>query len=406
MLHKRELTEDNFRDRWDWLAQGASAPQLLPGYLSTLRRHAGASAACLWIRADGGMRLHAADPCDLPLGEVLPVPGGAIAETADDGVLRFVTDPSQNRGFHQIPLLEDRIRSAAVAILPVGRDRPPLPAVVCLHLSQIPDDPTHYLFEWVRWTHLLDLFLPAAAGNDIAAQISGPHPPAGPLGQNLSLQAISGGLARRINERLSTVLPALQQARRLLREEDPALRFLQYVEEGLDRTQGLLAKLQAYAGNGPLIAETVSVADCAAEAVRRLEPQRPAQVRLTASIPAGLPTIVADRVQVVAAIMEVVCNGLEAAPDGTGVKLKVEQEGEGILITVTDEGVGMTQEVLEQATQPFFSSKHPAEHPGLGLSTTQGCIYRHGGRLTLSSQVGTGTRVAMWFPLQAHPPVA
>lgn len=352
------------------------------------------------------MRLYSADPGDLPLGEVLPAPGGAIAETADDGALRFITDPSRHPGLYQVPLLEDRVRSAAVAILPVGRDRPPLPAAVSLHLAEIPDDHTQKLFDWVRWTRFLDLLLPAAWGEVSRQRAPTPDSSNGIGIHPLSLQTISGGLARRINERLSTTLPALEQARRLLKNEDPALRFLQYVEEGLDRTKDLLAKLQAYAGDGPLIAETISVSDCAMEAIRRLEHLRPSRVKLIGSIPAGLPTIVADRVQIVAAIMEVVRNGLEVAPEGTEVQIKVERDEEGVVITVTDEGVGMTREVMERATEPFFSTRHPADHPGLGLSTAQGCIHRHGGRLTLSSQVGAGSKVTMWFPFQATPPVA
>lgn len=400
---KRELVEDDFRAPRMWHPEEVWAPQLLVRFLSTLRRQAGASAACLWVPTVAGMRLYAADPGDLPLGEVLPTPGGTIAEVADDGVLRLVPDPSNSEGLHQIPLMEDRIRSAAVALLPVGNGPFPLPGVVSLHLPLIPEDATQQLFEWARWAHLVDSFLPADAMHDTSA----PAPAQGNHSNHIAgLQMVAGGLARRVNERLSTVVAALEQARKLLGGKDPALRFLHYIEEGLDRTTELLAKLLAYGGSEALIAETVSLADCAAEAVRRLEPERPRQVRLTAVIPTGLSTIVADRVQVVATIMEVVRNALEAAPNGTEVTLEIEQEEDGILITVNDEGVGMTQEVMEQATQPFFSSKHPADHPGLGLSTTQGCIHRHGGRMSLSSRVGAGTRVRMWFPFQAHPPVA
>jgi len=349
------------------------------------------------------MRLYAADPGDLPLGEVLPTPGGTITEAADDGVLRLVPDPSNSEGLHQIPLMEDRIRSAAVALLPVGNGSPPLPGVVSLHLPLIPEDATQRLFEWARWSHLVDAFLPADASGDTSASAPAQSIHSNHLG---GLKMVAGGLARRVNERLSTVVAALEQTRKLLGNEDPALRFLRYVEEGLDRTTELLAKLLAYGSNEALIAETVSLADCSAEAVRRLEPERPPQVRLTAVIPTGLSTIVADRVQVIAAIMEVVRNALEATPNGTEVTLELEQEEDGILIMVNDEGVGMTQEVLERATQPFFSSKHPEDHLGLGLSTTQGCIHRYGGHMSLSSRVGAGTRVKMWFPFQAHPPVA
>lgn len=382
--------------------ENAVESNLLYLTLSTLRLHARASAVCLWVRSRSGMRLHAADPEDLPLGELLPTPGGTITIAADEGALQFVTEPASDEAFRQIPLIEDRLHSAAVAVLPIGGGEPPLPAVVCLHLPEIPPRPTEIMFEWVRWARLLEPFLPADSEEQHAL-----HPPPARIHSDYSesIQTLTGGLARRVNELLSTVLPALEQAIRLTGEEEPALRFLRYVEEGLDRTSSMMARLLLYAGDKYLIAESVSMVDCVAEALRRLEPERPPQIRLTASIPTGLPSVVADRVQVVAALMEVIHNGIEAAPDGTEVSVEIERDDEGIAITVTDEGIGMNEEVLRRATGPFFSTKHPADHPGLGLSTAQGCVDRHGGHLSITSRTGSGTKVRLWFPLQVRPPV-
>ncbi len=402
MSLNEDLIKDDSYSGHALRAGSMSTPNMVQAFLTTLRRHSGASAACLWEPAAQGMRLAASDPDDLPLGEVVPEPGGSIGATSEDGVLRFITDPSSFRGFELIPLLGDRIRSEAVAILPVGTDRSISKTVVTLHLAEVPEDPTPLLFDWSRWTHLLDLMLEPGSESLPRSPLSSSGRRSGTLNQASSLQSVSGGLARRVDEKLSQVLPALEQIRRMTDENDPSFRFLIYIEEGLDRTRELLSKLQAFSGTGPLIAESASLADCAAESIRRLEPVRPVGVRLTASIPQGLPAIVADRVQLVAAIMEVARNGIEAAPDGTEVKVRLDSDDEGVIIEVIDEGVGMTHEVIEQATRPFFSTKDPARHSGLGLSTAQGCIHRHGGRLTISSQIGAGSKVTLWFPLRGH----
>jgi signal transduction histidine kinase len=401
----QNLINGDSKSGFAWRTSSMNTSGLLQAFLTTLRRHSGASAVCLWVQAAHGMRLVASDPGDLPHGEVVPEPGGSIGATADDGVLRLITDPSSFRGFELIPLLADRIRSEAVAILPVGTDRTSSSSVVTLHLAELPDEPAQILFDWSRWTHLLELILEPDSENLTRSSPYSSGQNSGTLNHATSLQSVSGGLARRVDEKLSQVLPALQQVRRLTDEHDPSMRFLRYIEEGLDRTRELLVKLQAFSGMGPLIAESVSMADCAAESIRRLEPVRPAEIKLTASIPQGLPMIVADRVQVVAAIIEVARNGIEAAPDGTEVEITLDCDEEGIKVEVTDEGVGMTHEVIEQATQPFFSTRDPSTHSGLGLSTAQGCIHRHGGRLTISSQIGVGTKVTLWFPLRAHVPV-
>jgi len=373
---------------------------LLSTFLSVLKRQTDASAICLWLRDDEGMRLRVADPGDLPVGELLPFPGGAIGDAAKEGVLRFVLTPSDDLDFSLLSLLEDRLRSSAVAVFPVGDGYPPRPASLSLHLPRLPRDPAASLFEWARWAKVIGLMLPdktperdrwAPTGGDILHRLD-------------DLHLVTGGLARRVNERLSTILPSLERAIRLLDEDDPALRFLRYVDEGLDRTSGLLTRLLTFSGDGPLIAESVSIGECVAETVRRLDPERSHGVRLTASIPTRLPFLVADRIQVIAALMEVVRNALEAAPEGTEVTIAIEQEEDGLSVTVTDEGLGMTDDVLRQAVIPFFSTRRPGDHPGLGLSTVEGCVRRHGGSLSLTSQRGTGTRARLWFPLQIRVP--
>ncbi|MFC1499502.1 sensor histidine kinase [Candidatus Zixiibacteriota bacterium] len=381
-------------------AGGSSDTLLFQTLLATLKRQAAAAAICLWYREDEGMRLIASVPADLPIGVLLPLPGGVIGRAAEEGVIRFVRTPSVDLDIHPISLLEDRLRSAGVAVIPIGEGDPPLAASLSLHLPTIPTDPSSSLFEWARWARLLDLMLPAITP---AASLP-PWAEGERLHHLADLHLVAGGLAHRVNERLSAVLPALERAMRLLDDAEPSLRFLRYVEEGLNRTSGLLARLLTFSGDAPLVAESVSMGDCAAEALRRLEPERSHGVRLTASIPTHLPLFIADRVQVIAALMEVIRNSLEAAPEGTEVTIAVEPEDDGISVSVTDEGVGMTGEILRQAILPFFSTKRQGEHPGLGLSMAEGCVRRHGGSLTLSSHQGSGTKVRLWFPLQIQVP--
>lgn len=91
-------------------------------------------------------------------------------------------------------------------------------------------------------------------------------------------------------------------------------------------------------------------------------------------------------------------NAREAMPEGGEVCVSVAGGRKEAVIRVSDTGQGMTEQALAQACEPFFSTK-AAGHLGLGLSVVHGIVTRSGGRLSLSSQPGSGTEVSLTLPL-------
>lgn len=65
-------------------------------------------------------------------------------------------------------------------------------------------------------------------------------------------------------------------------------------------------------------------------------------------------------------------------------------------LVIADNGPGIAQENLEKIFTPFFTTK--AQGTGLGLSETHKIIEAHGGRLTVDTKEGEGTRFAIELP--------
>ena len=63
----------------------------------------------------------------------------------------------------------------------------------------------------------------------------------------------------------------------------------------------------------------------------------------------------------------------------------------------------MPPEVLQQALDPFFTTKDVGQGTGLGLSTAYGIIQAHQGFLTLASTLGRGTTVGLYLQRHASP---
>ncbi|MFN8090881.1 MAG: ATP-binding protein [Vicinamibacteria bacterium] len=105
-------------------------------------------------------------------------------------------------------------------------------------------------------------------------------------------------------------------------------------------------------------------------------------------------------------VVNLLSNSVKFTPEGGHVGLHVSRDGESwVKVEVRDTGIGISKEDLPRLFQPFtqldssLSRQH--EGTGLGLALVQRLTELHGGRVTLESEPGRGTRVAVSVP--THP---
>jgi signal transduction histidine kinase len=100
--------------------------------------------------------------------------------------------------------------------------------------------------------------------------------------------------------------------------------------------------------------------------------------------------------------INLILNALQALPHrdaGVRISASLEPEGEFVRVSVEDEGQGMTGEVRERVTEPFFTTRLATGGTGLGLSICARIIQHHSGRMEIESQPGIGTKVSVWLPV-------
>ncbi|MFQ3560693.1 ATP-binding protein [Streptomyces gramineus] len=122
-----------------------------------------------------------------------------------------------------------------------------------------------------------------------------------------------------------------------------------------------------------------------------------------------LPTLVTDETLLVRILRNVLTNALKFTERGE-VNLTVTADPEptapAVLFTVTDTGIGIPPEETERVFEAFYQVRGPLQSgrpgTGLGLPYARTLTELLGGSLTLTSQVGAGTRIRIRLPDLAH----
>jgi len=96
------------------------------------------------------------------------------------------------------------------------------------------------------------------------------------------------------------------------------------------------------------------------------------------------------------------CDALEEQGGGT-IRISSQPQGDGVRLEFEDDGPGMPPDVQGRIFDPLFTTKEPGKGTGLGLSMSHQIIERHGGRMVVSSELGTGSRFIIDLPIDATP---
>lgn len=97
-------------------------------------------------------------------------------------------------------------------------------------------------------------------------------------------------------------------------------------------------------------------------------------------------------------ILDIVQNSIRAKATLIGIEIAEHPNENQLIITITDDGTGMSQEQLQRAIDPFYTSR-TTRKVGLGLSLFKQNAEMTGGNFKIESELGKGTKVTATFGL-------
>ncbi len=113
-----------------------------------------------------------------------------------------------------------------------------------------------------------------------------------------------------------------------------------------------------------------------------------------------IPDITCAPSQINQVFLNLITNAVQAMPEQRGtITLTSRAEGEGVAVDVEDDGAGIPPDVLSRIFDPFFTTKEIGKGTGLGLSISYKIIQEHGGKISVESRPGQGTKFMVWLPL-------
>jgi nitrogen-specific signal transduction histidine kinase/ActR/RegA family two-component response regulator len=230
-----------------------------------------------------------------------------------------------------------------------------------------------------------------------------------------SLGQLTGGVAHDFNNLLTVVLGNVSllktvTAQGALVAQDESLGE---IERAAKRAADLTRQLLAFARRQPLLPRVIDLATAIESAEPMLRRVLGDENTLELVTTKGEALANVDPVQIETTLLNLCINARDAMPNGGKLVIETGKAtldaqyartvsdvapGRYSVITVSDTGSGIPAEHLPRVFEPFFTTKRPGKGTGLGLSMVYGFVKQSGGHIKVSSEVGRGTSVRIYFP--------
>lgn len=113
-----------------------------------------------------------------------------------------------------------------------------------------------------------------------------------------------------------------------------------------------------------------------------------------------LPTFYGLPEEIKLMFQPIIKNAIQAIPEKGSLSISTQvSEANTIEICIEDTGMGIASAHLPKVFDPFFTTKSQGEGNGLGLTIVKRIVTKYGGRITLESQEGHGTRCHISLPI-------
>ncbi len=233
----------------------------------------------------------------------------------------------------------------------------------------------------------------------------------------VSVGFLAAGVAHEINNPLASILFCSEALERRLQEVLSALvtttsgappaevevlsRYLKMIQQEALRCKDITQKLLDFSRTGDRRHEPADLTGLVRgvlEVARHLPTSRGKAIEFN---PGGYIVAPVNAQDLKSVILNLVVNALDSLDDGGRLAITLTTVDNFAELVFTDTGCGMTEEVLQNIFEPFFTRNRTGKGTGLGLFISHQIVDQHGGTITATSAgPGLGSTFTVRIPLQ------
>lgn len=222
-----------------------------------------------------------------------------------------------------------------------------------------------------------------------------------------TLGTLASGIAHDFNNTLMPIMGFADMGRSKAGENTEIRRCFDKVLESASRAGELVEQLLTFSRGKEVEKKSMNFAEVVRDALGLVRHALPSSIVIKDEVDTSSGIINGNPVQIHQIVVNLCTNAFnsfEYKGEVTVIvcrddKYEHENNKKGFIkLTVKDNGKGMDRKTAERASEPFFTTKKD-NGVGLGLSVVHGIVSDHGGDMTISSKLGEGTSVDIYFPL-------
>ncbi len=123
-------------------------------------------------------------------------------------------------------------------------------------------------------------------------------------------------------------------------------------------------------------------------------------IPLLYQIPDETIVVRADKNRLRQVMSNILDNAIKYSSQGKPIEI-VFSEADGMgSVSITDHGPGIPEDEVEKVTERYYRASNSVYGTGIGLSLAKDIIEAHGGTLSVSSKLGSGTTVSFSIPIK------